>query len=612
MPDRLILIRQSSHIRTVSEAEVLPALLGNLRDLPRTSIEVDMRPYEAEVEGGYWNRSESYILQQAQRIRAAADQVADPAVAFFGLAEVPHLLALGAYVGDERRILLHDRYSEDWIWPADEQTVTLREPTGVPTERVAVSGEVVVRIEVTYPVLDDDVNEVVSSDRFDDVTLGVAEPARGIVRSPKDADAIRQQVRQALSALRTQYPRLQQIHLICAAPASVCFAVGQELQIRNGVPVITYRYRPGSSGSALREALILTPSEASAAARPLTDEEIALATDVRTGTWPKALEDVIRYADTLKQDPRASDGPWYAPLRPAEALGETDPFAPLPPLPDLVNSRSSVNPDPLPGIDPPYQYPETSWKWQITDRLLLAQRRGALVSTDDLSVDRPLFERLVRLFIFHESVHKHHGLTKYTSEGVGRFPNVLERLDYMADLYATLHELDYTARHVKTLTSEQDLHDELVVVLDDVLRSHWAFVEADETAPRWQVRHIRRFLNWYWRWVQVNRAREIGAGSLRIALRALATAPAIEVAGLEQQVGGRRIYARLDRLDPTTEFSLALVLENANFLELPNSSNIDLHELMRAFAQRDHEEIKSFFQTVFEKAQQAGGALPTH
>lgn len=570
-----------------------------------------MRPFEADVEGGFWDRSEGYIIQQAQNIRAAADEASDPALAFFGLAEVPHLLALGAYVGDERRVQLHDLYSEDWVWPEDRQTVTLREPTGIPTARVGVSGEVVVRVEVTYPVRTDDVNEVVPQDRFDDVTLGLAKPDRGVVRSAQDVAAIRGQVREALAEIRAHYPRLERIHLICAAPASVCFAIGQELQIRNNVPVVTYRYRHTADGHALREAIVLTPGEAAMATRPLTDEEKAEAAEVRVGAWTDALDQVVRYATSMQRDNRGREiSAWYEPLQIAAEAEPSAPFPVLPPLWDVVNARSSVDSEPLPGVDPPYAHPKTTWAWKLTDALLLAQRRSATGESAD-GVDQPLLERLVRLFLFHESLHEHHVLTKYTALGVGRFPNVLERLDYMADLYAALHELDYTARQIKTLTTPEALHDELVQVLDDVLHSHWAFVDADEDAPRWQVRHIRRFLNWYWRWAQVNRARELPRdGALAVALQILAESPAIEIAGLEQQVGGRRVYARLDKLDPTTEFSLGLVLENAHFFELTDSANVNLRELMAAFVRRDHEEIKTFFQTVFERANQAGGALP--
>jgi hypothetical protein len=610
MPDRLVLVRQSSHIRVVSDAEVLTALGDELRGLPRTDVHVDMRPFAADVEGGYWDRSEGYIIQQAQEIRAAADGAAEPAIAFFGLAEVPHLLALGAYVGDERRVQLHDLYSEDWVWPEDHQTVSLREPTGLPTARVGVSGEVVVRVEVTYPVSTDDVNEVVPQDRFDDVTLGLSKPDRGVVRSAQDVAAIRGQVREALAEIRAHYPRLERIHLVCAAPASVCFAIGQELQIRNNVPVVTYRYRPGTDGHALREAIVLTPGEAATAARPLTDEEKAEAAEVRTGAWTRALDLVVRYATSMQRDNRDREvRAWFEPLQIAAEAGLSAPFPELPPLWGVVNSRSSVDPEPLPGVDPPYALPKTTWAWKLTDALLLAQRRSA--TAGDGTVDGPLLERLVRLFLFHESLHEHHVLTKYTALGVGRFPNVLERLDYMADLYAALHELDYTARQLKTLTTPEALHDELVQVLDDVLHSHWAFVDADEDAPRWQVRHIRRFLNWYWRLAQVNRARELPRDrALAVALQVLAEPPAVEIAGLEQQVGGRRVYARLDKLDRTTEFSLGLVLENAHFFELTDSANVNLRELMAAFVRRDHEEIKTFFQTVFEKAKQAGGALP--
>lgn len=215
--------------------------------------------------------------------------------------------------------------------------------------------------------------------------------------------------------------------------------------------------------------------------------------------------------------------------------------------------------------------------------------------------------RLVRLFVFHESLHEHHALTKYTAAAVGRFANCLERIDYMADLYAALHELDYVVRHdhERDLSSETAQHEELKRILDDVLRSHWAFVAAPPVR-RWQERHVRRFLNWYWRRVQVVRA-----PSLAMALRVLSEPPVIEIAGLEHSVGGRRIYVHLDRFDPTTDLSLGLVAENAQFVRIVDSTNANLRELARAFSEGNHEAIKTFFQMVYEEADQVGGALPS-
>ena len=166
MPDRLILIRQPSHIRNFSEGEVLRALPSELRDLPRTEVVVDMREFEGDVEGNYWDRSEGYIISKAQEIRALADGCDDPVLVYFGLAEVPHQVALGAYVGDERPVRVYDRYgTDDWAWPADEEAVAVREPLGIPAERVDVAGEAVLRVEVTYPVRDEDVDAVVPKGR---------------------------------------------------------------------------------------------------------------------------------------------------------------------------------------------------------------------------------------------------------------------------------------------------------------------------------------------------------------------------------------------------------------------------------------------------------------
>lgn len=86
----------------------------------------------------------------------------------------------------------------------------------------------------------------------------------------------------------------------------------------------------------------------------------------------------------------------------------------------------TVDPEPFTGGE--YGHANDSNRWRLSDTLLI----GLSEACQD---DRELTQ-LIRLFLFHEYLHSHHSLTKYNAEGVGRFANVLERLDYMADLYA--------------------------------------------------------------------------------------------------------------------------------------------------------------------------------
>ncbi|MCY3488068.1 MAG: SAVED domain-containing protein [Bacteroidetes bacterium] len=605
MQDRLIIIRQSSHLRNVTSAEVQHAVPKDLLRLPRETIDVDMRPFANDVNNGYWDNSESYIVDQSREIRELVEAAANPVILYFGLAEIPHVIAMGAYVGDERQIRVYD-YDRDvgtWEWPETKQTIKVF-TKGLPTDRVEANGNAVIRVSVSYDIGNTDVDAIVSRSRLADITVRVDDPRPAIVRSSADTTAIRLEIRRALSKLRELRPRLDRIHLFVAAPVSVCFLLGQELRLRSGVPVVTYRFRIGVNGAKITEAIVLQAGGASLSGYPLTVEQRKEAATVRQSVWPKALRQVVHYASTQSQDNDSTAEHWYTPLLFGEELHKPNPFPPLPPLWKVVDDKMEVSTG-FPSGGQLYGLPKTSWKWQLSDELLLGQRSAALRNGD--SLDEALFYRLVRLFLFHECLHSYHAVTKYTAEDVGSFANCLERIDYMADLYAVFHELDHTIRYdsERRIDSGQERHKELKQILDNVLLSHWAFVN-EPPVYRWQVRHVRRFLNWYWRLIQVVRA-----PNFKLALRVLSEPPVIEIAGFEHSVGGRRVYVHLDRLDRTTDLSLGLVTEKAQLLRVNHSVNTDLRALARALSYQDHEAIKTFFQAVFEVAEQTGGALPS-
>lgn len=604
MPDSLIIIRQPSHLRNVSASEVLHPVPDDCLRLPRESVEVDMRPFKANVENGYWDDSESHIAERSRAIRELAADAEDPVILYFGLAEIPHIIALGAYVGDEHQVLVHDydRDTGSWEWPSTDRTIKVI-TDGLPSESIEARGEAVLRVSVSYEIRDSDVDAVVPRDRLADIHVRVVAPHPTIIRSQLDATALRHGIRESICTLRELRPGLSQVHLFVAAPASVCFLIGQELRLRSGVPIVTYRFRSGGDDARHSRAILLQSGSEPLNSKPLTVEEQAEADTARQTVWPRAVRQVVHYAHTQLQDSHSNGERWHAPLLFSAELRLPDPFPPLPPVWKVADRRMGVSKDALSGGQQ-YALPKTGWNWQLSDELLLSQRSAA--RCNDGAYNEALMNRLVRLFVFHECLHNHHALTKYSATAVGRFANCLERIDYMADLYAVLHELDFSIRNESEVRWESDTacHDELKVILDNALRSHWAFV-GEPPVYRWQVRHVRRFLNWYWRLIQVVRAT-----SFDVALRVLSEPPAIEIAGFEHSVGGRRIYLHLDRLDVSTDLSLGLVTEKAQLLRINHSVNADLKALADNLAHRAHEAIKTFFQTVFEAAEQVSGALP--
>lgn len=599
MTERLILIRHSSQLRSVSEQEVLATLAGSDLTLPRELVSVDTTGFADEVAAGDWERSTAYVRERAAAIhRLANDDPRAVELRYFGLAEVPHVIALGAFIGDERRVTVvdYDRERDRWAWRASNRTLTVT-PTELPREQVLQPGIAVVRVAVSAPISDADVAAAVGATHLADVTISPEgrPPVTGIVQSAADVEHVRQVFRATLGAIFAARPQVDAIHLFVAAPVSVCFVLGQELHLRSSVPVHTYRFRRAEGETAYSEAIRLSSAAVAISPAPLSEEEHATAAEVR-GIWKEALQDVQTFAAVAKEH-HDEKGPeaWWEPIK-FPALGAAAPFAPLPPVWQLIDPRDGVAAEPFEGE---YGRDKDARVWRLSDELLVGLQRAA-------NADRAVLKRLIHLFLFHEYLHDHNVLTKYTAAEVGAFPNCLEHIDYAADLYALLHELGWARMHERQLVeTESACQTYLADLIDLAIRSFWAF-EPPSPIDEWQTRRLRRYLNWYWRHVQVKRAE-----SLEIAIHTIARQPAIELAGMSLRVSGRRILTNLTKPARGEHLSLGIVLENEQLARITSSPVFNFEELLHAFREGNHKAIKQFFNAVYEDAKSRGGAAPS-
>lgn len=104
MAGSLLLIVQSG-LRSVPESEVLEPLNPQVKCLPRRTVEIDMRTLAEDFDTGDWAAADRMLRNAASEIRRIADELSDPEIHFFGIAEVPAVIALGAYLGNERAIV---------------------------------------------------------------------------------------------------------------------------------------------------------------------------------------------------------------------------------------------------------------------------------------------------------------------------------------------------------------------------------------------------------------------------------------------------------------------------------------------------------------------------
>jgi hypothetical protein len=608
MSEKLIIIRQSSHLRQISEQEVVKALDETAQRIDREHVHVEMAEYKDAIDQGDWAGQESYIQSKAAEVAAKAAAVSDPRLHFFGLAEIPHVVALGAHIGDERVVHLHEHNRETgtWNWPADTQTLKLARyglPEGKP---IPARGSVVMRVAISVAIADSDVHEAVGDEHLADITVGTAAgivPTFGNVRSAADLEAVRLEFRKALAALREARPNIDTIHLFVGAGNSTSFAIGQELKLRNSPPVQTYRYRKAAGEPAYKPAILLG-LEPSTEEIPLTPEQVARAAEIRTEVFAEQLDKIVAYAAKKKEDFTA-DRPWYFDLAAKDYLRHVKPFPALRPLAVIFSEMSlakdKVDPTPYVGSDG-YGYDKDRHLWRLSDNLLLAFERAADGNQERL-------RQIIRLFLFHEYLHDYHSLSKYTAEEVGKFNNCLEHIDYTADTYALLHQLDFSSQNIRDLATSDDAKKNFLAdQIELAIRSFWAF-DVDGTIE-WQVRRIRRYLNWYWRHVQMLRAKD-----LRTGLVLFRRQPRLEVGGLKLMARDRRVWARLSELDRTTHLELGVVTEDDRLVRLQESADASIRGLLDAFRKGSgsHVEIMRFFNSVYDHVNERGdgAALPS-
>lgn len=593
-------------LRHVSERDVIEAVggLAALNSIPR-QVEIDTAAYAQDVENAGWGASHGAVWQAARRLRAMLQVTPDARVIYAGLAEVPHVVALGAYLGDEWTVESYDHHRETgaWRWLSEEQTLSL-ETTGLPHERMGAAGPAVLRIEISASVDDAHIREFVTeSEEVAHIRIrpkGATPTVADLVRSPADVREVRRAVREAVSALVEQRPNLTVIHLFIAAPVSACFVTGQELRIRNNPPVQTYRFRRAADGAGVtRPALRLLATGPAPADVPLSEEEQARALVLRLEVWEPALRDVERYAGRKRREaarrPAGGAARWYEHLVLDGEWRRVRPFPTLPAVQDMIEEGSVV--DSISMENAFFGYERDRKRWRVNDRFLVNLDRAF---GGDLTAARTL----VRLFMFHEALHVAHGITKAKVEEIGKFANALEHVDYTADLYAVLHELDRAVDEDPSLASFERLKAHAADLIDLVIRSFWAF---EDPAPleRMEIRRLRRYMNWYWQEIRVRMSRT----PLQLAA-VLARKPIVEIAGLEPQVESRRYYGSLHRFDRLVGLELGIVLDNEEIWRIASQVTVPLTELMDAFSRHAHTEIQQAFRSIFENAVGSKHQLP--
>jgi hypothetical protein len=218
----------------------------NLRDVAKAME--PSRPFGAplwvrpDLGGSSWV---SAATEQAAIVEDAIKRGRDllPRFSVFSFAQIPLALHLGFILSDRVEVECHqfDREKGTWRWPDDNADADLEiRSKGVPSRKVAKSGEAVIRVSLSATISPEDTRAVVHGSVETD--LWVRRPDVMWLRSPVQLGVLGNRFREVLGAIRKHMPDCRRIHLFYAGPTGGAVTIGQQINPRMNPPVEVYEF----------------------------------------------------------------------------------------------------------------------------------------------------------------------------------------------------------------------------------------------------------------------------------------------------------------------------------------------------------------------------------
>ncbi len=164
-------------------------------------------------------------------------------VAYYGIAHIPLLFLAGYTLSDQRAVLLFDYNRQAALWNqlqggGDELPLRCE---GLPARGKRTTGDVVLRISISYSVTPESIAEMISTP-LASIHLTLDQPTINAVRSVRQVKAYGQAFRALLDDIKRRLPNTRAIHLFYAGPAALAFHLGQQISPTIHPHVVVYNY----------------------------------------------------------------------------------------------------------------------------------------------------------------------------------------------------------------------------------------------------------------------------------------------------------------------------------------------------------------------------------
>jgi hypothetical protein len=580
-PNGLILLSQPEQI-AITPADMTGALPVAYKALPRRDVEFDMAEAARHaVHSRDWGEAQRTLEEQFRtKLAPLREKHPDYRIVYFGSAPVPLAIYLGSliYTWQQVEVIPHHHTRRVWGWlPEPERPPARLAPVHLPAYRNSSPGEAVIRVSTSHPV-DPHLTQQVVPNPLVDIDIALESPAEDAFTRVEEMQEVARVFREVLDFIGDGFPGIKRIHLFASVQPGMALLLGAQINKTMHPPVQTYQYARHAESEPYHVRAVLVNAPSRPERLPLTEEEKTRAANDR---WHLA-RDLERLKELAQ---RGSENPapdWIAELlsSPEERLEFSAHWRHLPRLRDTLLSRTTVDVE-TQTVDDSFILNSSKEAWQLDDHWMA--RLARRIPEDARR------QRALRMLVLHELMHRgRQRLTSRSSRAIGRFPKVLEEMDYHADVWAMLHEYAFTRMHAPhELAEQRKFFMELVQI---ATRTMWAFDDGGPPLVEIQIRRLNRYLIWYWQYLLI----EHGGPMSSI----LAQRPILELAGPAVFARDERVYFALD----TARMNVPelCIYHEGELHRLGARLDLSIVELLEGARQRDGERILEVLRSAFE------------
>lgn len=587
-PRGILLVAQAAYLQPTHE-EMVRALPPRYRDVPHVLVDLDVPgdALQTALSGDFGPARRALEGQMEERLSPQLKRYPDYPVVYFGSAPIPLTVWLGARLDTWHHVdvVPHHHARREWGWVTEPGQAPARLAViEMPDYRDRSVGEAVIRVSTSHRV-DKQVTALSVPDALVEIDIALEHPSEDAFTRVEEMQAVAQSFRRALDLLGDSFPNVGRVHLFASVQPGMALLLGAQVSRTMHPPVWTYQYeRRGEEGPRHTRALLINAPE-TPPLPDLSEEEIARAAVDRKGLQSD-LGRMKGFAQRLERKPGSS---WLADTLADEEAEATfhRSWRELPRIYEtpLLGTRCDID---VRSVGDSFRLTDAD-AWEIDDHWLarLAKRIP----------DKEERARALRQLVLHEAIHRGpQALTRSTSVEIGRFPRVLEEVDYHADVWAMLHELALTeSQGGVDLDRSADFFSRLILLGTETM---WAFDDGPPLADI-QIRRLNRYLIWYWQYLQLERAMKDPKMKLPDVVSLLADKPILELAGPPIVTRDQRVHFDLD--PKRSRVPELAIYHQGKLFRHGERLDFSIASLLHAVRNRDGQSIIAALRPTFEQ-----------